>query len=81
MAPDTRTTPLTDITLDGERVSFGIVGSLGTWKLIGVVSGDRMNGTFETISRVVPWEAIRGGASVPAAPRATAAAPSTTPAR
>ena len=80
VAPDGRTTPLIDIALDGGKVSFGIVGSLGTWKLNGVLAGDRMNGTFETISRVVPWESIRGGASPQAAaPAAPAATP--TPAR
>jgi hypothetical protein len=80
VAPDGRTTPLIDVALDNGKVSFGIVGSLGTWKLNGVLAGERMNGTFETISRVVPWEAIRGGASTSAAPAAPAATP-TAPAR
>jgi hypothetical protein len=39
-----------------------------------------MNGTFETISRVVPWEAIRGGPSFVAPPRPTTAAPAPPPA-
>jgi len=54
--------------VDGEKVSFGIVGSLGTWNLVGVLTGNRMQGTFETITRVVPWDAVKG--TGPAAPPA-----------
>jgi hypothetical protein len=79
VAPDGRTTPLVDVALDGGKVAFGIVGSLGTWKLNGVLTGDRMNGTFETISRVVPWEAVRGGASTSPAPAPALNAPNPTP--
>jgi hypothetical protein len=77
VAPDGRTTPLVDVVLESGKVSFGIVGSLGTWKLNGVLAGERMNGTFETISRVVPWEAVRGGASV--SPPQSQPAPAATP--
>ncbi len=65
-APTGRETPLTDLNVQGEKISFGIPGAVGTWQLIGVVSSDRINGTFETISGVVPWTAVRGVA--PAAP-------------
>jgi hypothetical protein len=82
-APNGRSTPLSNITLDGEKVSFGIVGSLGTWNLIGVLNGDRMNGTFETLTRVVPWEATREGTgrtlAPPAAGSSGAAAPAPAP--
>ena len=82
VAPDGRTTPLIDIAVDNGKVSFGIVGSLGTWKLNGVLAGERMNGTFETISRVVPWEAVRGGGATAPAPNPNPNPPPTpTPAR
>ena len=58
----------------GRKISFGIPGAVGTWQLIGVLSGDRINGTFETISGVVPWTAVRGAAPVPSSP-----APSVSP--
>ena len=73
VAPNGRSTPLTNITVDGEKVSFGIVGSLGTWNLVGVLQDNRMQGTFETISRVVPWDATKGAG--PAAPPAPAPTP------
>lgn len=69
MAPGGRETPLTDVNAQGEKISFGIPGAVGTWQLIGVMSGDRINGTFETISGVVPWTAIRGtGVAAPGPP-------------
>lgn len=81
LAPNGRSTPLSNIQLDGEKISFGIVGSLGTWNLIGVLNGNRMNGTFETLTRVVPWEAQRGAAAAPAMPPTASpnAAPAATP--
>lgn len=80
IAPNGKTAPLSDVARDGDRISFAIPGQLGSWKLTGVVSGDHMNGTFETVSRVVPWEATRAkpGESVPAP--ANPAAPSGSPA-
>ena len=77
VAPNGRATPLTNLTLTGELISFGITGSLGTWQLSGVVTGDRMSGTFETISGVVPWTATRGGPSPSPSPSpAPASSPS-----
>ena len=35
-----------DVVLDGGKASFGIVGSLGTWKLNGVLTGERMMGSL-----------------------------------
>lgn len=68
MAPSGRETPLTDLNVQGEKISFGIPGAVGTWQLIGVLSGDRINGTFETISGVVPWTAARGAPPTPSSP-------------
>jgi hypothetical protein len=73
VAPNGRATPLTNLTWNGELISFGITGSLGTWQLSGVVTGDRMSGTFETISGVVPWTAERGIARPSPTPAASAA--------
>jgi hypothetical protein len=83
VAPNGRSTPISNITVDGEKVSFGIVGSLGTWSLVGVMSGgNRMQGTFETISRVVPWDAVKGtGPAAPPPPPAAPPASSTPPPR
>jgi hypothetical protein len=61
-----------NLVFTGELISFGITGSLGTWQLSGVVTGDRMTGSFETISGVVPWTAERGTARPSPTPSASA---------
>ncbi|MFN2632130.1 MAG: hypothetical protein ABR610_01755 [Thermoanaerobaculia bacterium] len=74
VAPSGRETPLTGVNVQGEKISFGIPGAVGTWQLIGVLSGDRINGTFETISGIVPWTAVRG-----APPASSSPAPAVSP--
>jgi hypothetical protein len=59
VAPSGKATRLVRLTVGGGQIAFDIVGPLGTWHLVGTLAADRMAGTFETVTRTVPWTATR----------------------
>jgi len=73
VAPSGKATRLDSLVISGGQISFNIVGPLGSWHLVGTMAGDRMSGTFETITRTIPWTAIKKPAA------ATAPSPSPSP--
>ena len=52
-------TQLLNLRLASGRISFDLVSPRAVWHLEGTVSGDRIDGTFQTAERLVPWTALR----------------------
>lgn len=75
--PAGKATRLVNLVISGDRVSFDIVGPHGSWHLTGTRAGDRIAGTFQTISRIITWTAVKEGTAAPA----PGAAPSPSPGR
>jgi hypothetical protein len=63
-----KATRLTSLQVAGDRISFDIVGPLGNWHLVGTIAGDRMTGTFETVTRTISWIAAKKPPAAPASP-------------
>ena len=55
------TTELSNLTTAGNRISFDLVTPTAVWHLEGIVSGDRIEGTFRTAERTIPWTGSRKG--------------------
>jgi len=72
-----KTTRLASLQVAGDKISFDIVGPLGNWHLVGKIAGDRMAGTFETVTRTISWIAVHKPPTTPtrAAPPSPGAAP------
>jgi hypothetical protein len=47
----------------GNRISFDLVAPRAVWHLDGTLSGDSIEGTFQTAERTIPWTAARKPAS------------------
>jgi hypothetical protein len=60
-----KTTRLASLRVAGEQISFDIVGPLGNWHLVGKIAGDRMTGTFETVTRTISWIAAKKPSAAP----------------
>ncbi len=60
------TTELSNLRVSGDRLSFDLVTPRVVWHLEGARSGDRINGTFQTAERTIPWSAARKGPPAPA---------------
>lgn len=61
------TTELSNLRASGDRISFDLVTPRAVWHLEGALSGDRIEGTFQTAEHTIPWSASRKGAPPPAA--------------
>jgi hypothetical protein len=72
-----KTTRLTSLQVAGDKISFDIVGPLGNWHLVGKIAGDRMAGTFETVTRTISWIAVQKPPTTPT--RAAPPSPGATP--
>ncbi len=59
LAPNGKATRLANLVLSGSAIAFDIVGPLGSWHLTGTVSGARMSGSFQTVTRTISWAAVR----------------------
>ncbi len=55
------TTELSNLQTAGDRISFDLVTPRAVWHLVGTLSGDRIEGTFQTAERTIPWSAARKG--------------------
>ncbi len=62
------TTELSNLSAAGDRISFDLVTPRAVWHLVGTLSGDRIEGTFQTAEHTIPWSAVRTGTGT-AAPR------------
>jgi hypothetical protein len=60
------TTELSNLSAAGDRISFDLVTPHAVWHLVGTLSGDRIEGTFQTAERTIPWSASRKGPASPA---------------
>ena len=59
------TTELSNLSTAGDRISFDLVTPTAVWHLVGTLSGDRIEGTFQTAERTIPWSASRKGTAPP----------------
>jgi len=75
VGPSGKATRLISLLVSGDQIAFDIVGPLGKWHLVGTVAGDRMSGTFETITRTISWIAAKKPATTPPAPRTPSPGP------
>ncbi|HTD51395.1 MAG TPA: hypothetical protein VK780_00095 [Thermoanaerobaculia bacterium] len=77
VGPSGKATRLISLQVSGGQISFDIVGPLGNWHLVGKIAGDRMAGTFETVTRTISWIAVHKPATTPthAAPPSPGTAP------
>jgi hypothetical protein len=53
------TTELSNLHTTGANVSFDLVTPTAIWHLDGIVSGDAIDGTFQTAERTIRWTATR----------------------
>jgi len=53
------TTELSNLHTTGAGVSFDLVTPTAVWHLDGTLSGDSIDGTFQTAERVIRWTAVR----------------------
>jgi hypothetical protein len=60
------TTELSNLSTVGDRISFDLVTPRAVWHLVGTLSGDRVEGTFQTAERTISWSASRKGTVSPA---------------
>ena len=68
-------TQLSNLRVSGNSLSFDLVTPRAVWHMQGTISGDKIEGTFQTAERTVPWTALRQPAGSPA----LAPTPSRTP--
>jgi hypothetical protein len=59
-------TELSNLRTAGNRISFDLVAPRAVWHLDGTLSGDRIEGAFQTAEHTIRWTAARKGASPPA---------------
>ncbi len=59
------TTELSNLRAAGDRISFDLVAPRSVWHLEGTMSGDRIEGTFQTAEHTIPWSAVRKGVASP----------------
>jgi hypothetical protein len=52
-------TALSNLRVTGSRISFDLVAPAAIWHLEGTLSGDRIEGTFQTAERTIRWTATR----------------------
>jgi hypothetical protein len=52
-------TELSNLRVAGNRISFDLVAPRAVWQLEGTLSGDRLEGTFQTAERTIRWIAAR----------------------
>jgi hypothetical protein len=52
-------TELSNLRVTGNRISFDLVAPRAIWHLDGTLSGDRLEGTFQTAERTIRWTATR----------------------
>ncbi len=52
-------TELSNLRAAGAGVSFDLVTPTAVWHLTGTVSGDSIEGTFQTADRTIRWTAAR----------------------
>jgi hypothetical protein len=58
-------TELSNLHTAGNRISFDLVTPTAVWHLEGALSGDRIEGSFQTAERRIPWTAVRKAPSGP----------------
>jgi len=52
-------TELSNLRVTGNRIAFDLVAPRAVWHLEGTLSGDRIEGTFQTAERTIRWTAAR----------------------
>jgi hypothetical protein len=52
-------TALSNLRVTGNRIAFDLVAPRAVWHLEGGLSGDRIEGTFQTAERTIRWTAAR----------------------
>jgi hypothetical protein len=52
-------TELSNLRVAGSRISFDLVAPRAVWHLEGTLSGDSIEGTFQTAERTIRWTAAR----------------------
>ena len=52
-------TELSNLRVTGNRIAFDLVTPRAVWHLEGGLSGDRLEGTFQTAERTIRWTAAR----------------------
>jgi hypothetical protein len=52
-------TELSNLRVAGNRISFDLVAPRAVWHLEGTLTGDRIEGTFQTAERTIRWIAAR----------------------
>jgi hypothetical protein len=52
-------TELSNLRTAGTRISFDLVSPRAVWRLDGRLSGDSIEGTFQTAERTIRWTAAR----------------------
>jgi hypothetical protein len=52
-------TELSNLRVTGNRIAFDLVTPRAVWHLEGTLSGDRLEGTFQTAERTIRWTAAR----------------------
>jgi len=58
-------TELSNLRASSGRISFDLVAPRAVWHLEGTLSGDRIEGTFQTAERTISWSATRKGIPAP----------------
>ena len=58
-------TELSNLHASGAGVSFDLVTPTAVWHLDGIVSGDSIDGTFQTAERTIRWTAARKKSAPP----------------
>ena len=61
-------TQLSSLRVSGDSLSFDLVTPRAVWHMQGTISGDKIDGTFQTAERTVPWTAVRQAAGTSATP-------------
>lgn len=57
------TTELSNLRASGAAVSFDLVTPTAVWHLTGTLTGDSIEGTFQTAQRLIRWTAARKSAA------------------
>jgi hypothetical protein len=52
-------TALSNLRVTGNRIAFDLVAPRAVWHLEGTLSGDSIEGTFQTAERTIRWSAAR----------------------
>ncbi len=61
-------TQLSSLRVSGDSLSFDLVTPRAVWHMQGTISGDKIDGTFQTAERTVPWTAVRQAAGTSPTP-------------